>query len=57
MTAPNSRKYLVNSLPLEDGLHRAEDLVCGDDVVILNVAEDCGLDVVALVTQALATTL
>lgn len=49
--------YLVDGLPLEDGLHGAEDLICGDDVVVLHVAEDSGLNVVPLVSKALAPTL
>ena len=57
MTAHDSFIYLVDGLPLENGLHGAEDLICGNDVVILHIAEDSGLDVVPLVSEALAPTL
>ena len=39
---------LLEGGPLEDGLHRAKDLVLGDCHVICHAAEYCGLHKVAL---------
>lgn len=52
-----SESDLINGAPLENALHRTKDLVCGNDVVILHIAEDSRLDVVALVSQPLPATL
>ena len=48
---------LIDGAPLENGLHWSEDLIGGDDVVILHIAEDSGLNVVALIAQPLPATL
>lgn len=41
---------LLDSVPLEDALHRAEDLIPGNDHVICHIAEDSGLQVVSIGT-------
>ena len=46
---------LIQGLVLEDGLHRPEDLLLGDLEVVLNIAEDCGFNKVALLATLFAT--
>lgn len=49
---------LLDSVPLKDALHRAKDLVPGNDHVVCHIAEDSGLQVVSVGTVLdLATTL
>lgn len=36
--------------PLQNGLHRSKDLVLGNCVAVVNIAEHCWCDVVPLVT-------
>ena len=49
--------HLSNTGPLEDGLHRAKDLILGDAHVISHVTEDCRLQVVPFVPCHPQTTL
>ena len=42
-------QHVLNVLPLQDGLHRAKDLVPGNGHAVIHVTEHSGRNVVSLV--------
>jgi len=44
-----THQHILDVLPLQDGLHRAEDFVLGNGHAVIDIAEHCGSDVVPLV--------